>query len=733
MSAVTTRLTLVGGGPSSTYVLERLAATAATSLAGAGLEVHVFDRAGRFGAGEVHSPDQPVTSFLNRIVGQVAFAADESVVGAGALLDAEQRPTLLEWCRRQFARTGDPAFDLRAEDWPKRYVHGLALRDAFDRYVALLRAVPGVSVHLHVGEVHDVEDTGGALLVRSTSATAPVVETDHVLLLTGHSSADEALDPRLRPYAEFAARHARARYVGATYPLEQRITAEAAPAGSVVGCLGMGLSAIDVILHLTEGRGGRFEVRDGRTVYVPSGAEPQHVVVFSNAGIFTFARPFNAKEVDPERLEHRGVFLTERAVDRLRAARGRPMTVGGEVRRQLDFDADLFPLVLLEMAYLHYRTLLGTEVGDHLIASVTPAYEEHLDATPAPVGVGADALLGAVERAVGPVLRAVDVLLAGGTVPDDDRAAPFVAAAAERLVRTVYGPEVAELLATVPPVVALAGRSPRWGHPASAQQNRFSWQETIDPVPEADRGDPDTYARAVVAFMRRDHLWAAQSNVDNPAKAAADGVWRDLRDVLAYAIDFGGLTARSHERFLRVHMRHHNRLANGAALEVMERVLALVEAGVVVVGAGPRAEVVADEEAGRFRVVGPVTGARFEVDVLVDGRVHAFDPETDVLPLYRNLLARGLVRTWANPSADGGSFAPGGLDLTPDFHPLRADGTVDERLTLLGPPSEGVMFFQLGALRPHQNHHVMQDVIRWLDAFWRGVRAADAPVGGASC
>src|SRR5205823_11126660 len=163
-----------------------------------------------------------------------------------------------------------------------------------------------------------------------------------------------------------------------------------------------------------------------------------------------------------------------------------------------------------------------------------------------------------------------------------------------------------------------------------------------------------------------------------------------------------------HRRFLNTYTRPHNRLANGAAREVMAKILALVECGLVDVSVGPGAEVAHDPGTGRFVIEGTRTRARRPVDVLVDARVHPFDPEADTAPLYPALLRRGLVRKWLNPGAgDDAGFAPGGLDLTRDFHPVRADGKVDERLTFLGPPSEGVMFCQLGALRPSQNHHVM--------------------------
>ncbi len=201
--------------------------------------------------------------------------------------------------------------------------------------------------------------------------------------------------------------------------------------------------------------------------------------------------------------------------------------------------------------------------------------------------------------------------------------------------------------------------------------------------------------------------------------------------MLAYAVDFGGLTAESHRIFLETYMRHHNRLANGAGLEVMERIQALAELGIVDVSVGPRARVEPDEESGGFRIVGDRTGAEVIADTLVGGTVHPFDPERDVLPLYPNLLRRGAIRKWSNPAAAGDAYEPGGLDLSPRFHPVRADGTVDERLTLLGPPSEGVMFFQLGALRPNQDHHVMRDILCWLGDFREllsGLAAAPEPI-----
>jgi len=90
----------------------------------------------------------------------------------------------------------------------------------------------------------------------------------------------------------------------------------------------------------------------------------------------------------------------------------------------------------------------------------------------------------------------------------------------------------------------------------------------------------------------------------------------------------------------------------------------------------------------------------------------------DAGPLYPAMMRRGLVRLWRNPGASAEpDFVPGGLDLSPSFHPVQADGTVEERLTFLGAPAETVWFFQLSAARPGSNSAVLNNVARWAADF----------------
>jgi uncharacterized NAD(P)/FAD-binding protein YdhS len=629
-------LAIVGGGPMCTYTVERLAALLPDAARPPTLRISIFERTGRFGAGQAHSDVQPRTNYMNRIAGQIALAADESNEDAGDLLPRRLRPTFLEWCRARFEETGDARFDLGPRDVPRRYLHGLALREAFDRYVALLRSVDGVAVDLHAAEVVDVSLAPDGLLVHGSSFSVPA---DRIVFVTGHSwnrPAPGSVAARL-------AAHREARYVACAYPLDQQVTEEAIPPGCAVGVRGLGLTAMDVMLHLTEGRGGTFVEEAGRLAYVRSGREPATIVGFGPSGMLVCCRPVNAKEGDRRR-EHQGAFFTREAVRALRES------VGVGPRRQLDFDRHCFPLVVLEMAYVYYSTAFGPAFAAELREWVDERYRAFLET-------------GSADR---------------------DTGITFLSEPVEECVR-----EAAER--------APAGRSP----------DRFDWRAIHDPLPAESARDGEDWRARVVAFMRSDLANGAQGNLANPVKAACDGVWRDLRAVFNETADRGGLLPDSQRRFASTYLRYYNRLSNGAGVEATRKVLALVEDGLVDVSVGPEPVVEPVTGEPRFRIAGGRTGVEREVDVVVEGWTHPFDPELDASPLYPNLLRRGLVRRWGN-----GGFEPGGLDVTDELHPVGADGTVDERLTFLGAPVEGVLFFQTSAARPYSNSYVLNNVAR---------------------
>ncbi|GAA3397273.1 FAD/NAD(P)-binding protein [Streptomyces roseoviridis] len=261
---------------------------------------------------------------MNSRAGDVTLFTDETVEIDGPVRPG---PTLAEWA------------GLDGAVFPGRRRQGAYLRWAHERARAALP--PSVTVHEHRATALRVDGPrDGLQRVRLDGRTAPLV-ADLVVLALGHL--DARPDARQRELARFAARH------GLVH-LPPDFTADAdlsaLPAGEPVLVRGFGLAFVDLMVLLTEGRGGRYETVAGpegeRLVYVPSGREPV-LHVGSRRGV-----PYHSKigyELDGAR-PPLPRFFGPAEVDALLATPGPP-----------DFRRDVWPLVTKELGWAHYHRL----------------------------------------------------------------------------------------------------------------------------------------------------------------------------------------------------------------------------------------------------------------------------------------------------------------------------------------------------------------------------------------
>ena len=658
------RIAIVGAGPFCTYALDRLEAGLARRLAGPPLSVVVFERTGSFGDGAVHDGDQLGTSYLNRVCAQIGLAADNP--DGSASRTATSFP---EWVAQQ-PRGELPDVPLGPTDVPPRYLLGRALRDAFASACERLRDNWGVSVTLEPRAVSSVARNGDAgYLVTAEGAPRPFA-ADHVLLLTGHSTQSPPAAAADAKLAVGCRNSPSARVVTRVYPLDRSLSMTRIQPGEDVVVSGLGLTAFDAILALTEGRGGRF-VADGdnaptRLRYEPSGNEPGHIYGFSPSGLPVTCRPLDQKIVDPQRLQHRAVFFTSDAITALRRTRGQPGECGGGAHRlQLDFERDLLPLMLLEMGYVFYRTAFGDAFADSARRQLDPFVSAFASSVP---GAQPEVLL-----------------------------EPLLAAAKDRA--------------------------------AAAGIPRFDWRAHFHPLQGRRFDEPAAYHQALLELMQSDLRAAMAGNLTAPGKAAMDGVWRDLRRELTGAVDRGGLTPDSQRFFDRTYLRLYNRLSNGAGIDCMRKITALAECRLLDLSPGPGVRTRYDEATDSIAVTGPQTGFRADVDTLICARTHRFDLHARGNELYRNMHANGLVRPWRNPGPGRTrGYSPGGLDVTPRFHPVGEDGVERRDLTLLGGPVEGVCYFQNSLARPGTDDSLFVTLEQWVaDTLKRRETARGAP------
>ncbi|WP_441250913.1 FAD/NAD(P)-binding protein [Kitasatospora sp. McL0602] len=213
-------------------------------------------------------------------------------------------------------------------------------------------------------------------------------------------------------------------------------------------------------------------------------------------------------------------------------------------------------------------------------------------------------------------------------------------------------------------------------------------------------GSPEEFRKSLAEWLRADLAEARLGNADGPLKAAFD-VLRDVRQTIRSVVDFGGLCPESHRRFLSEFNPVAALVSTGPPPLRTEQFLALVNAGILD-PVGPQARFRTDEEHGRFTICSPqVENSRTQLDVLVDARVPSTDLRVGQDPLLKGLLADGVIRTFVNTWADH-AFNTGGLASTDaPFHPVRADGTIENTMHVIGIPSEHTRWFtQVGSGRP---------------------------------
>ncbi|UQI44323.1 FAD/NAD(P)-binding protein [Streptomyces sp. HU2014] len=397
-------LVVIGAGPRGTGIVGRLAANAPELLAGRRLDLHLVDPYPP-GGGRIWRDRQSPLLWMNSTAEDVTMYDDASVVHEGPLRPG---PSLAEWAAqiRDGTRPADGLDDATAREaraltgrsFAGRRLQSAYLRSVYEEAVAALP--PGITVHEHRRRALGVTAApDGRRHVRLAGRSAPLA-ADVVVLALGHLPSRP--DAEQRALTAFAARH------GLTY-LPPDFTADsdlsALRPGAPVLVRGFGLAFVDLMVLLTEGRGGRWgEDRAGDPVYHPSGREPV-LHVGSRRGV-----PYRSKIGYSWRGERPPLprFLGPAEIARLRRRPG-----------PLDFDRDLWPLIEKELGFAHYHRLFTAHPERTRLG--WPAFEARYAAC-APGGAGLLALVASAvpDPADRLDLAALDHPVAGRRFPDQE-------------------------------------------------------------------------------------------------------------------------------------------------------------------------------------------------------------------------------------------------------------------------------------------------------------------------
>ncbi|WP_267242598.1 FAD/NAD(P)-binding protein [Streptomyces sp. PR69] len=684
------------------------------------------------GAG-LHDPEQPDHLLLNTVACQVSPFPEETTVGDTV---GDRGPNLYEWVRARGLRLGDdgrtlgPAGrEVRPDDYLPRRVLGEYLTWYLRR--TLRRAPAHLDIRLHRATAVALADApGGARAVTLDDGT--VLRRPFVFLTTGHTPHGETPDPG-DPHDEAAA-PARATSPataahddgrGGHAPHEGPL--ETAPRAATAA--GPGTRTDGRTRHTphegppeTTGPGETAAppapgIRaDGLTGHTPPGQRAHRVGGRRRiADIYPPARKF-ADVAPGQTVALAGTGLSSMdAVASLTVGRGGRYTADGGVRRYVP-SGDEPRILLFSRTGLPFRArprlhrpggafepLVFHQAGVDRLRSAAPSGQLSLYGDVLPL-LCAEMRIAYHRRCA---------LLAGG------------------------GPEAARRTTARLRAAVADGSLGRELDELDAQHaDRFG---VFDPYAVLFPDIAGTTAVAVTADSGAYQEWYRERLVDDliearlglsgsPLKSALE-VLRDQREVIRYAVDFGGLDEKSHEEFYGRFTSVLNRSVTGPQRERHEELLALLDAGVVAVpfGPGPRADW--DEEAGVWRITSTALAEPYGESA--DWLAHATSGQPDVertgSALLAGMLAAGRIRRH-RPEAPSSR----GVDITPGQHPVAADGTADERIWILGPLCEGATFYNHYVPSPGGVNRALLDahccVTAMLDAAARmATRAAVMP------
>ena len=173
----------------------------------------------------------------------------------------------------------------------------------------------------------------------------------------------------------------------------------------------------------------------------------------------------------------------------------------------------------------------------------------------------------------------------------------------------------------------------------SPLENKFDWQRIKNPIQKNSIQNTADFKSKLIKFMKKDVAQSKQGNLQNPLKAACDGVWRDLRPVIIYAVGKGGVHAECLKIFIKYYLPLHNRIGDGPSIEVIESIIHGLEIGFIRTDYFYESQIELNEASRELNIKGPF--GETVADCIILGMIDLYKASYENNPLYKNLLKTG--------------------------------------------------------------------------------------------
>ncbi|WKK56861.1 FAD/NAD(P)-binding protein [Sphingobacterium sp. BN32] len=313
-------IAIVGAGPKGFYALDTFVKLGRekinnTLLGNRKIQIHWFNKDNHFGTGPNFHTDLPDYFLVNRYIADITCWEEDAKNGN------PNQQSLIQWLQKHSISAKEPAWDHLCT----RELLGYYFIDAV---IAVIKEKhPSIEIQLVRERICDLDIVEDKSILTGAAGEIPF-QYDSVILATGHSYESTSFSHlKQDPEASYT-------IIDEVYPVERL---SEIPARADVAIYGTGLTFLDAMLELTEGRGGIFYKKEDEYHYLSSGHEPI-MYPFSRRNLPNM--PVNAYSNSNKRTL---AFMTDEWLNGLLAQ-----------NRKIDFIEEIIPILDLEVKYAFY-------------------------------------------------------------------------------------------------------------------------------------------------------------------------------------------------------------------------------------------------------------------------------------------------------------------------------------------------------------------------------------------
>jgi len=313
-------IAIVGAGPKGFYALDTFVKLGRekinnTLLGNRKIQIHWFNKDNHFGTGPNFHTDLPDYFLVNRYIADITCWEEDAKNGN------PNQQSLIQWLQKHSISAKEPAWDHLCT----RELLGYYFIDAV---IAVIKEKhPSIEIQLVRERICDLDIMEDKSILTGAAGEIPF-QYDSVILATGHSYESTSFSHlKQDPEASYT-------IIDEVYPVERL---SEIPARADVAIYGTGLTFLDAMLELTEGRGGIFYKKEDEYHYLSSGHEPI-MYPFSRRNLPNM--PVNAYSNSNKRTL---AFMTDEWLNGLLAQ-----------NRKIDFIEEIIPILDLEVKYAFY-------------------------------------------------------------------------------------------------------------------------------------------------------------------------------------------------------------------------------------------------------------------------------------------------------------------------------------------------------------------------------------------